>query len=175
MATVAHLVVGALISSALAPPRRHAQPMRLATGALLAIAPDLDFAGSLMRDSAPRWLSHRGASHSVAVGLSVGGLAGLGVRALGRSDAWQVSAMTAACVASHGVVDLFTETDVGVALMWPLSEARMRSPLRPVISPPLRRLADLGGWARAVGSELLVLGTVLAAVWARAGWARRRK
>jgi membrane-bound metal-dependent hydrolase YbcI (DUF457 family) len=59
--------------------------------------------------------------------------------------------------ASHGLLDALTNGGLGVALLWPLSDARFFAPLRPIQVAPLRHV--LG--ARAVAA----LGSELVRVW----------
>lgn len=108
---------------------------------LAAAAPDLDFVTN------PIWgvhwglsptsvYAHRGATHSLFVALAAGLIAAvfhgpLRVRPLTATVAVGVS------MASHGLLDMFTDFGLPVAYLWPVSSARLFADWRPIHSGPV--------------------------------------
>jgi inner membrane protein len=90
-----------------------------------------------------------------------------------RCGAGAAFAFLLAATASHGLLDALTSGGLGVALLWPLSDARFFAPVRPIHVAPL----GLHG-LRARGLALLVSEAIW--VWAPAAvvaaalaWRRR--
>jgi inner membrane protein len=118
---------------------------------------------------------HRGATHSLTFALLLGVVA----LALARHvDATRGRAFlfVAACAASHGLLDMFTNGGRGIALWWPFSNERLFFPWRVIEVSPL----SLRGLAGERG--LHVLQSELLWVWLPAAvlcvllvlWRRRR-
>jgi inner membrane protein len=83
-------------------------------------------------------LAHRGPTHSLIVAAVVA----MAIAWLGRNAWKQVSLATAAlflvaCAASHALLDMATDGGPGVMLSWPLSDARLFLPWRPIEVSPL--------------------------------------
>ena len=77
--------------------------------------------------------AHRGALHSIFAALTVGLIAALFHRRL------EVRPLTAAVVvsaamASHGILDMMTDSGQAVAYLWPLSSVRLFADWRPIHS-----------------------------------------
>jgi inner membrane protein len=79
-------------------------------------------------------LGHRGASHSLFTAALVAALATAALRParLGLAFAFLFASM-----ASHGVLDAFTNGGLGPALFWPVDEARHFAPVRPIRVSPI--------------------------------------
>ena len=175
MATIGHLAVAALLARAVTRPRdtRLQRIRRLIGASACAVAPDLDLVLRLF--GVPRgdaMLSHRGASHAVILGPFVTlALIGFGVD---RRDA----ACYGASLATHGVLDLLSDTERGPAVAWPLSRSRFMSSWRPVPSSLLtvRQFAS-GRGVRVLLTELILFSPVVALAMrpgVRAFYAARR-
>jgi len=167
--SIGHLVVG------LAASRLHAgkEPLRARdTAALVALAtlPDLDFvARSLGAAPGSPWL-HRGATHSVALGLAAAAaLVALGWLGGPGRRRWALLCGALAAV-SHPVLDAFTWGGAGIMFWWPLDTARHLAPFHLLEASPMGRglLSAAGGaflaWEATLFSPLLL--------WAL--WPRRR-
>jgi inner membrane protein len=135
------------------------------TGGLLAAAPDLDtplmFALDIPRASL---FSHRGFFHSpffLALFCSL-----LAVLVAGR--AWlPLAALWTACAVTHPLLDMLTDGGSGVMLLYPVWEARLFFPWRPIRVSPLTisRFFDRAGpilWSEAPFDAVAVfLGALL--------------
>ncbi len=107
---------------------------------------------------------HRGATHSVAFSLACGLVALAATR--GRL---RLSALAAAVVLTHPLLDALTDGGYGVALGWPLTDRRFFFPWRPIPVAPI-------GWGYLSMSGLRVaLAELLPSVplVLFAGWPRR--
>jgi inner membrane protein len=132
---ITHFVVGA----ALALPARFdgvlprwAVPV---TGGLIAAAPDLDT--PLMFALDIPWgslFAHRGFFHSpVFLALFCSLLAAI----VARRGWVPLAALWTACAISHPLLDMLTDGGSGVMLLFPISEARLFFPWRPIRVSPL--------------------------------------
>jgi inner membrane protein len=160
---------------ALAVARVQAPPSRVRAGTwtLLLVAlsflPDVDVVGFALGIPYGAPLGHRGAAHSIAFALALGGLVGL-------AAAWwrlapSVVAVTAALVvASHGLLDALTDGGRGVALLWPFTADRYFAPWRPIpVAPIGPRIFSRAGFSLMAYEALL-----FAPLWLLAAWPRRR-
>jgi len=136
---------------------------------LAALLPDADvIAFTLHIPYAAPW-GHRGASHSVLMALLMGFLIGLSLaRFFGSVKRAVASAVLA--VASHGLLDALTNGGLGVALLWPYSQARLFAPMRPLPVAPigLELLSDRGLQVLLIES-MYFLPLFLYALWPRPG------
>jgi inner membrane protein len=166
---VTHAVVP--IAIGLGVGRRYVSSPLLACGVLASILPDLDVFAFRFGVSYSNQLGHRGFSHSVLFAL----LLGLFAAAIAR---WLCTNRTAAftfvfvAAFSHGLLDMFTNGGMGVALWWPFSEVRLFAPWQVIEVSPLSLLRVIGSrglvvlWSEfkwvwlpaAVAACLLVLG-----------------
>jgi inner membrane protein len=163
-----------VVAIALSPFLRIRWPLALA-GAACTVLPDLDTLGRHLGIDALA-LAHRGPTHSLAFAAVVALL----VAWLGRA-AWRevaiakAAAFLFACAASHALLDMATDGGPGIALLWPLSDARLFLPWRPIEVSPL----DAGRFFGPRGLE--VLASELRWVWlpgiaiAALGWWRARR
>ncbi|MFC4291582.1 metal-dependent hydrolase [Sphingorhabdus arenilitoris] len=104
------------------------------TGMALAMLPDADVAGFRFGIEYLHDFGHRGASHAL---LSAAAIAAL-VTALMRPERWRlVFAFLFFSMASHGLLDIFTNGGEGVALFWPYDNSRIFAPIRPIAVSPI--------------------------------------
>lgn len=107
--------------------------------AFAAAAPDIDAASSHFWRLPPSSIYvHRGAAHSLFVALAAGMIAAafhkrLGVRPL------TAGVVIAASMASHGILDMMTESGRPVAYLWPLTSVRLLADWRPFHSGAVHR------------------------------------
>ncbi len=137
-----------------------------AAGLLLANLPDVDvLAFSLGVPYAHPW-GHRGATHSAAFAL----LTGLGTLALLRPSPgtrWRLGSYLCLAALSHGLLDMATSGGLGVALAWPLNEARWFLPWRPIRVSPI----GVGPFFTARGLRVLASEAVWIGAPALGAWA----
>jgi inner membrane protein len=106
----------------------------IATGVVLAMIPDADVIGfGLGIDYADTW-GHRGASHAI---LTAAIVAGLLVAVMRPARLGLAFAFLALAMASHGILDAFTSGGLGPALWWPVDDARVFAPVRPIRVSPI--------------------------------------
>lgn len=149
-------------------------PRLLAAGALAAVAPDFDSIGFALGIAYADAFGHRGASHSLAFAVAVGVLGALAARWLGTTR-WRAFVVLVFCTASHPLLDALTNGGLGVALLWPWSEARLFAPWRPIaVSPIGAGFFSLRGVA-VLGSELVWVVAPLGALAATGRMLRRRR
>ena len=140
----------------------------------LSLAPDLDVIAFRfgIPYSAP-W-GHRGAAHSIFVAITLATIAAFATRlAPDQIDGQKRKKLWVLCAAvaiSHGLLDTLTDGGLGVALFWPLSNARYFAPWTPIPVAPIgaRMLSSRG--LKVIMTEALQFAPLL--VWA--GWPRRR-
>lgn len=152
MATLfTHALVGAAIAQAA--PLGAARGRIVACAALLAMLPDLDVLGSRIGIAYEHALGHRGLSHSIAFAV----MAGLLVARFGfqtaplRSREGRILTLTfALAMASHGVLDAFTDAGLGVGFWLPFDASRSFFPWRPLETSPLGIRAFFSGPALAI-------------------------
>ena len=132
--------------------------------AALALLPDVDL---LLHAIAPdvALFEHRGPSHSLALAMLVAVL----IASLGRSERrLQLGALAFVVLASHGLLDAFGDSRVGVELLWPLSDVRFQAPWH--VLPNIDVSRRLPG----VIAELLVELALFTPAWVYALWPRTR-
>ena len=132
---ITHFIVGAALALPARLNRvlpRWAMPV---TGGLVAAAPDLDtplmFALDIPRGSL---FAHRGFFHSpffLALSCS------LVARIVARRAWLPLAALWTACAITHPLLDMLTNGGSGVMLLFPVSEARLFFPWRPIRVSPL--------------------------------------
>lgn len=146
--------------------------------ALLAAAPDLDVIAFRLGIPYGHPLGHRGLTHSLFFAAVVAWLSlPLCLRALGPSGRLGALLVFVA-LASHGVLDAFTDGGLGVGLFIPFDDGRTFAPWRPILVSPLsagaffssRGLAVVANEALWVGAPCLAL---LGGAWAWRGMGRR--
>lgn len=133
----------------------------------LSLLPDADaFGFRLGVEYASPW-GHRGFMHSIAFALVVAALAGLAARGM-RLPALRTTAIAAAVLVSHPLLDCMTDGGLGCALLWPFSDHRFFAPWTPLPVAPIGR----GYWSveglRVAATELVVFAPfLLYAPWPR--------
>jgi len=151
MSLLGHVAIGVATARRITPADEKADVLRsrmvvLSTFALL---PDVDFLLEAVSPSVGAF-EHRAATHSLAFALWIGAIAMLFLVATKRPRPLKWGLLTTAVVASHGLLDSFGNTTLGIELFWPFSDARVLAPLHILPNPNfqdllLRRgLADLG-------------------------------
>lgn len=128
---------------------------------LLSLAPDLDVIGFSFGIPYEAALGHRGASHSLLVGLL-----GVACALAPGPERWRAGLLGALVLTSHGVLDAMTTGGLGVAFFWPFDDARCFLPIRPIpVAPIGRGMASLRG-LYVLGVEALLFSPfLLYALW----------
>jgi inner membrane protein len=110
-------------------------PWRLVlVAAFAAAAPDIDGLFKRLLAVPPGSIySHRGATHSLPVALAAGLLAAACHKYL-RVSALAAGVLIAAAMASHGLLDMMTDSGQPVAYLWPVSSSRFFADWRPIHS-----------------------------------------
>jgi inner membrane protein len=105
--------------------------------AVVAAAPDLDVVAFRLGIPYAHPLGHRGLSHSLVFAALVA-LVSFPLWRLAKLEPARLAAVLTGCaVASHGLLDTFTDAGLGVGLLIPLTDARIFSPFRPLMTSPL--------------------------------------
>jgi inner membrane protein len=157
---VVPLAIGAGLGARVIPPRL------LLAGAIGAMLPDLDVAGFRFGIEYGSDFGHRGFTHSLVFAALVALAATVAWRHL-RASARCVFAFLFVSIASHGILDCFTDGGRGVALLWPFWTERFFAPFRPIAVSPIGLSRFLSG------NGMSVLLSELAWVWLPCGvlWA----
>jgi inner membrane protein len=129
-----HAVVPLALGLALG--RGTLSPRLVAAGMLATIAPDFDTIAFKLGIAYADPFGHRGASHSLAIALLVGGL-GASIAPWLRTTRVPAFWFLAFCTASHPLLDALTNGGLGVALLWPWSHERFFAPWRPIAVSPI--------------------------------------
>jgi inner membrane protein len=167
MASVGHIVVG--MAGAKLYRRRQRSRLTLPAAMLfwsaLSMLPDVDVIGFAfgVRYADP-W-GHRGATHSFVFAVIVACVVSVAAPRFGAS---RLRSGVAAflVVASHGVLDTFTDGGLGCALWWPFDLTRYFAPWRPIpVAPIGRAYFSSRGFGVATTEALLFLPLVIYALW----------
>jgi len=172
MATLGHVAVGlaaARLSTGPTIPTARLLLARIGL-ALLALAPDADVVSFAFGIPYAATWGHRGAGHSLTMALAVGVVAGIVAHHFKRGHAVRVGLVVMFVVTSHGLLDIFTDGGLGMALFWPFTNERFFAPWRPIPVAPIG-LEFLSGRGLLV---LLVEAGYFAPLLAVAFWPRRR-
>jgi inner membrane protein len=107
--------------------------------ALLAALPDADVVAFGFGLPYASMLGHRGITHSLAFAAVVGLIV---AHVLFRGEGWSrqrlaISVVFFCVIASHGVLDAFTDGGSGVAFFAPFSDVRYHFPWRPIAVSPI--------------------------------------
>ena len=113
-------------------------PWRLVlVAAVAAAAPDVDgLAHHFLHVPVDSVYAHRGAAHSLFAALAAGLLAAAFHRWF-RVRAATAGIVVGAAMASHGMLDMMTDSGLPVAYLWPLSSLRLFADWRPIHSVPV--------------------------------------
>lgn len=133
---ITHALVPVAVAVAFA---KRSVTWRLLLAAMIAAAlPDLDvLVDRLSRLPENSVYLHRGAAHSLFVALGAGMVARSVHKRLNVS-ALAAGAAVAAAMASHGLLDMMTDSDRPVAYLWPLSSVRLFADCRLIHGGPIR-------------------------------------
>lgn len=105
--------------------------------AFAAAAPDIDgLVKHFMHLPATSIYAHRGAMHSLFVALAAGLVAAIFHKQLGVRPLI-AGVVIAASMASHGILDMMTNSGLPVAYLWPLSSVRLFADWRPIQAEPV--------------------------------------
>lgn len=115
--------------------RKISRPL-LAAGMVAAMMPDLDVIAFRLGMEYADQFGHRGATHSIALALALGGLAALIASRL-RAKPWVAMAFVFTSCVSHPLLDMCTTGGLGVALWWPFSDQRLFFPMQFIRVSPL--------------------------------------
>lgn len=150
------------IAIALAAGRGQVSPRLCVAGVVACMLPDADVAAFAFGIPYADAFGHRGASHSLSFAFLLAGAAAVCARRLHARSA-TAGAFVLACAASHPLLDTMTSGGLGVALLWPWSDARLFAPWRPILVSPFangffsaRGLATLWSELKWVWLPLLV-------------------
>ncbi|MEC5384364.1 metal-dependent hydrolase [Uliginosibacterium sp. H3] len=148
-------------------------PRLLLAGAVASIVPDLDVISFHFGIAYGSELGHRGFSHSLVFALLVATFGALAWRTL-RSRPLTALLFLFVAMASHGVLDSFTNGGRGIAFLWPFSAERFFAPYQVIEVSPIGAagLFTTRG-ARVLMSELLWVW-LPCALFALALWDTRR-
>jgi inner membrane protein len=134
---------------------KHIPPRLLLAAVFFAILPDFDVIGFHFGVKYADLFGHRGFSHSLFFAFCCGVLGFFFAPCL---NCRRITAFLTffAAVASHIALDAATSGGLGVAALWPFSDARLFLPWRPIRVSPFSPRAFLGARGIAVlKSELL--------------------
>jgi inner membrane protein len=148
-------------------------------GVACAVAPDLDVLGFRFGVQYGDFLGHRGLTHSIpfaaaATATVVAVCFRNGVTGMSRRSLWLYLFLA---MASHGLLDAFTNGGLGIALLAPFDNSRYFFPVRPIEVSPIgvRSFLRDGGFG-VLASEVpwVWLPSILLAAVAL-GWKRVRR
>jgi inner membrane protein len=134
----------------------------------LSLAPDLDVIGFRLGIPYSAPFGHRGALHSLVVALAVSVVVALWLARGGTAPFGRSLAAVATAIGSHGFLDTLTDGGLGVALLWPFSEARFFAPWRPIpVAPIGSRILSAHGVHILAVEAILFAPVLLFAFWPR--------
>lgn len=108
----------------------------LLAGVTASMLPDLDVVAFRLGVPYAAEFGHRGFSHSILFALIVA-VAGAALFRLLASTPGRSFGFLFAAVASHGVLDAFTNGGLGIAFLWPFSAERFFAPLQVIEVSPI--------------------------------------
>jgi len=127
----------------------------LAAGVVASMIPDLDVAAFRLGIPYAAQFGHRGFTHSLLFAFLLALLAIALTRHL-RSTPTKLFLFLFIALASHGLLDTFTNGGLGIALLWPFSDARFFAPFRPIQVSPIGLSHALSPYGLAVLRSELV-------------------
>jgi inner membrane protein len=175
----AHAFVGASIAQAA--PSGSSRLRVIIVLALCAAAPDLDVLAFRLGIPYAHPLGHRGLTHSIPFALLLAPLVAWLAAGDPRADARRfraVALLAFFALASHGLLDAFTDAGLGVGLFIPFDDGRYFAPWRPLLTSPLSVRAFFDGSGLAILlNEAIWIGAPVAVAWGIgrvAGWRAAR-
>ncbi len=139
----------------------------LVAGIGVAMLPDADVAAFVLGIPYADGFGHRGASHSLLFALLVAAV-GAWVAWWRRFNVGRSALFLFVCTISHPLLDAMTSGGLGVALGWPLFEARWFAPWRPIRVSPIGAAFFSARGLQTLWSEMRWVGVPLlsaAALW----------
>jgi len=130
----------------------------LTAGVIASMLPDLDVLAFRLGIPYAAEFGHRGFTHSPLLALLFAVIGASQARHL-QSTPKRTFWFLFAAMASHGILDAFTNGGMGIAFLWPFSDARFFAPFRPIQVSPIG-LHHLLSW-----HGLAVLRSELLWVW----------
>lgn len=133
MASLGHVAIGMAAGRLHAPDDARARRRAMVGFSALSLLPDADviaFAVGIPYEDA---FGHRGASHALLVAVMLG----LGCALFDPERRARAAAIGIGVAASHGLLDAMTTGGLGVALLWPFSDARVFFGWRPIPVAPI--------------------------------------
>lgn len=141
----------------------------------LAAAPDLDVLAFSFGIPYGSFFGHRGFFHSLAFALVAGLAIGAATAGWFGQPWWMLGLFFFAVIASHGLLDAFTNGGLGIALLSPFDTARYFFVWQPIQVSPLGK-AFFSVWGlRALASEVVWVWLPLAVVVGGTWWLRLAK
>ena len=173
MPSIGHVAMGLAGARLRKPPERMRPGLWTALLVGASCAPDIDILAFRFGIPYGAPFGHRGALHSLVFAgvcaLSLGGAAWVL-----KIPPLPVICITGLLMASHGLLDAFTDGGRGVALLWPFSHERYFAPWRPIpVAPLVWQLFSAQGIALMLRETILFLPAFVVALWPR-GPARER-
>jgi inner membrane protein len=135
MASLGHIAVGMAAARVQRGDAQRRWPA-MAWWSALSLLPDADVIGFPLGVHYGDPWGHRGATHSLIFAAAVAGALGAAARALRLSPLRTWTAATVV-LASHGLLDTFTDGGLGCALLWPFDLTRYFAPWRPIPVAPI--------------------------------------
>ena len=133
--TTTHALVPLAVAVAVA--RKPVAWKLIIAASVAAAAPDLDgLAHHLFGLPTTSIYSHRGAAHSLFAAILAGLIAATFHKRLGTRPL-TAGVIIFAAMASHGALDMMTDSGRPVAYLWPLSSARLFADWRPIHTSPV--------------------------------------
>jgi inner membrane protein len=130
--------------------------------AVLSVFPDLDVVAFHFDIPYSHWLGHRGLSHSLVFAVLVAAMVARfdfrQVRLYSR-DWWDLFFLCTVALASHGVLDAFTDGGLGIAFFLPFTQDRYFFAFQPLLVSPI----GLQNFIR--GPAMSVLASEIIYVW----------
>jgi inner membrane protein len=156
---MSHAVVGLVLAKAFT--SRPMPPAFWLLAAGLAMAPDLDVVAFRFGIPYHHPFGHRGFSHSLTLALLVGFAVGGLTANYFQVPWWLLGIFFSAVMASHGILDLFTDGGLGMALFWPFTTTRF-GPWGPI------RVSTIG-WSFFSWRGLQALASEIVWIWLPSG------
>jgi inner membrane protein len=127
----------------------------LLAGVVASMIPDLDVVAFRLGIPYAAQFGHRGFTHSLLFAFLLA-LLGVALTRYVRSTPIKVFLFLFIAIASHGLLDTFTNGGLGIALLWPFSDARFFAPLQPIQVSPIGISHVLSSYGLAVFRSELV-------------------
>jgi len=136
--------------------RRHlGHPGLLLVGMALTALPDIDVVGFRFGIAYGDLLGHRGLTHSLPFAAAVGAIVAWPAARLSGTRFGVLWLYFALCLASHGLLDAFTDGGLGIAFLSPFSNERYFFDFRPIhVSALSVQRFFAGDWTGLLASEV---------------------